>query len=370
MPLIDDRGRVFGRINLIDLVLLVFAVVLIPVGYGAYVLFRTPPPELLGVTPNPAPFKKGELRVQLRGEHLRPFLRATLGKTDAKAFLIESPQAAEMVFPELAPGTYDLTLYDASEQVGRMGNALTVAPPPGSPIQFVGRFVGPTAGAAAIAPGVKLTIQNRAVADVVDVRPPANGGDIPATLRMACDTAAGPCAVAGTPVDVGKPVALRMPGRDEALRFVVDDLRADGIWADVQVHLFGIGEVLDLMRVGDVDRFNESNEQHGGLAHGAVVRSMEAATATAGELRLNFVQGLADAPAFGGNVSGAGVLPMKTRVAIVSVPLQRVDRRWKYREEIIRPGSGIAFETPDYFVRGLITRVTLPESATRDRTDQ
>jgi hypothetical protein len=70
MPLIDDRGRVFGKINLIDLALLVFALLLVPLGYGAYLLFRTPPPQLLGVSPNPLPFAKGEQRVVLKGEHL------------------------------------------------------------------------------------------------------------------------------------------------------------------------------------------------------------------------------------------------------------------------------------------------------------
>ena len=39
--------------NLIDLALLVFALLLVPLGYGAYLLFRTPAPQLLGVTPNP-----------------------------------------------------------------------------------------------------------------------------------------------------------------------------------------------------------------------------------------------------------------------------------------------------------------------------
>ena len=46
MPIVDERGRVAGRINLIDAVAAVVIVVLVPVAYGAYLLFRTPQPKL------------------------------------------------------------------------------------------------------------------------------------------------------------------------------------------------------------------------------------------------------------------------------------------------------------------------------------
>jgi hypothetical protein len=49
MTVIDERGRVFGRINLIDAAAALFLFVLIPVAYGAYVLFRTPQPKLTSI---------------------------------------------------------------------------------------------------------------------------------------------------------------------------------------------------------------------------------------------------------------------------------------------------------------------------------
>jgi hypothetical protein len=368
MPLIDDRGRVFGKINLIDLALLVFALLLVPLGYGAYLLFRTPPPQLLGVSPNPLRFTKGEQRVVLKGEHLRPFLRATVGGKDARNFLVASPQAAEIQFDELPPGTYDVALFDPSEQIARLANALTIAPPPLPPIQLVGRFVGPGAAAAALAPGSALTVGGRPAGEIVEIKPAA-GAERPATLRASCEGGTSPCVLAGTNIEPGKPVALKAQGRDEALSFVLDEMRADGTWLDVHVRMFAIPEVLDLIKVGDVDRFNGSAVE-GGVVRGAVVRSLDAPQASDASLTLTITQGLIGSGPFGANISSSGRVPMKTRMAVLRMPLHKLEHGWTYRDEIIKTGSSMAFETEDYLVRGLIIRVAGPDAPSRERTDQ
>lgn len=368
MPLIDDRGRVFGKINLIDFALLVFALMLVPLGYGAYLLFRTPAPQLLGVTPNPLPFTKGEQRVRIKGEHLRPFLRAQIGQKDARNFLIESPTSAEIVFNELPPGTYDLALFDPSEQIASLPNALTITPQPLPPVQLVGRFAG--GAAAAFARGATLAAGGRPAAEILEIKPGA-GGEFAATLRGSCEGSTSPCVLAGTTIEAGKSISLRAPGRDDAVSFTVDEIRVDGAWLDVHVRLFGIAEVLELIRVGDVDRFKESEPK--GIKSGATVRSLEPSQVSDGTLVLTFSQGLVDSPPFGANLSASGRVPLKMRPAVLQMPLLKADRGWKYRDEIIRPGSAIAFETADYLVRGLIVRVVgpeKPETPPRDRTDQ
>ena len=156
MALIHDRGRVFGRINLIDFALLAFVVVLLPLGYGSYLLFRTPPPQIHAVTPNPVTFKRGEQRVRVTGEYLRPFMKATLGQYDARAFLVEHATSAELLFVDLPIGTYDLALFDAAREVARMPHALTVVPPPAPPVQIVGAFVGANAADAALTAGARF----------------------------------------------------------------------------------------------------------------------------------------------------------------------------------------------------------------------
>src|SRR6185295_13855340 len=55
MPMIDDRGRVLGRVNLIDAAFVLLLVAAVPVAYGAYLLFRDPTPRLTNVLPNQFP---------------------------------------------------------------------------------------------------------------------------------------------------------------------------------------------------------------------------------------------------------------------------------------------------------------------------
>jgi len=51
MALVEDRGRAFGRFNPVDVFMFALVVVMIPIAYGAYALFRTPPAKLSGIEP-------------------------------------------------------------------------------------------------------------------------------------------------------------------------------------------------------------------------------------------------------------------------------------------------------------------------------
>ena len=50
MTVIDRNGRVFGRINIVDAGILAFILVLIPVGYATFLLFRPERPSIESVT--------------------------------------------------------------------------------------------------------------------------------------------------------------------------------------------------------------------------------------------------------------------------------------------------------------------------------
>ena len=45
--LVDGEGRLFGRINLVDAVCVLFLIGLVPVAYGSLLLFRPALPSLL-----------------------------------------------------------------------------------------------------------------------------------------------------------------------------------------------------------------------------------------------------------------------------------------------------------------------------------
>ena len=107
MSIVDDRGRVGGRFNLIDGIVAAVILVLIPVAYGAYLLFRTPPPELMSI--EPARLYQGKnLRLIVNGVNLRPFMRVTFNTIQGRTFLIGSTTNAQVDLPDLAPGTYDV----------------------------------------------------------------------------------------------------------------------------------------------------------------------------------------------------------------------------------------------------------------------
>ena len=150
MPVIDERGRLFGAVNLIDAVVALVLLGLIPLAYGAFVLFKTPTPLISSIEPAQVVEKKAEA-VRILGHDFRPFMHARVGTTEAKAFLLLSPSEGEIKLPELPPGTYDVALYDEGLELVKKAGALTVvaaAPPAAGPppqevsLMVVGALVG------------------------------------------------------------------------------------------------------------------------------------------------------------------------------------------------------------------------------------
>jgi hypothetical protein len=141
MPLTDDRGRLFGRINIIDAALVAFVVVLVPIGYTASRVFRVRDPQIVSVEPLVQPVGPGR-RIRVHGRDFRPYLspfvnpsgqpfslvsRAPIGLIGTMR--IETPTVVEIDLPELTAGQYDLYLFDETQQVAHLANAFRLAPP-------------------------------------------------------------------------------------------------------------------------------------------------------------------------------------------------------------------------------------------------
>jgi hypothetical protein len=153
MRMIDDRGRLFGALNLIDALLVVFALGVVPLGYVAYRVFRVPPPQIDTIEPASQP-EGANLRLRIRGRDLRPYLRVWINKTGTPfgitlvslashevTMLVETPTAAEGVLPiNLPPASYDLYLFDGTHELARRVAAFTITPPPARSIDAVVRF--------------------------------------------------------------------------------------------------------------------------------------------------------------------------------------------------------------------------------------
>lgn len=130
MTVIDENGRIFGKVNLIDLLVASTLVGLIPLIYGAFLLFRTPEPQLHSVTPSQLILEETR-SIDITGVNLRTNLRVRVGVHNTEAVLVESQTAAEVRLPEdVLPGTYDVVLLDEEFELGRLPNALTIAAMP------------------------------------------------------------------------------------------------------------------------------------------------------------------------------------------------------------------------------------------------
>jgi hypothetical protein len=207
VTLLDDRGRVAGRFNVVDALAAIVILVLFPVAYAAYLLFRTPTPTLASVVP--ATLLEGSSqRVEIDGTNLRPFMRVTFDTIPARSFLLGSTKYAIVDLPDLKPGAYDVVLYDYAQEVARLPKALTVAPiATDVALDVVGAFTSlPDALSTSLKIGDTFPAGRNAVAEVVEVGVPMPGDlgvrigndtvhiassrrQLPATLRVKCYTA-------------------------------------------------------------------------------------------------------------------------------------------------------------------------------------
>lgn len=308
MHLIDDRGRLLGKVNLIDAIVGVVALGLVPLVYGAFLLFRVPVPKVTSITPTQV-FEHQTATLQVAGVDLRPFMRARFGLIESGGLLVLSPTVAEIKLPDLAAGTYDLVLYDEGQELVTRPGALTVVPLPPPPpppslqidVQAVGAFIGlqsgdtasiavgsrfePRTAEAAVAPG-GITARNRgrSIAEVLNARAPepdtqrvrmgANAlatvplpgqWRVPAIIRLSCGVVNGECKVGDTVVAADAIISLPLPvhpRKDETgsrgrrdVRFLIDEVRSVGarpqfpLPVDVQALGAFVGLVEDELQV-------------------------------------------------------------------------------------------------------------------------
>ena len=126
MPLIDDRGKLLGTLNVVDAAALLVVVIMLPLMYGAYLLFRPSPSRLVAI--NPVRVERGTAQIDVRGEHLRPPLRMTIGDFAVRLLLADA-ESGVFELPPLLPGTYDVILLDEGQEIDRLPGALTVFMP-------------------------------------------------------------------------------------------------------------------------------------------------------------------------------------------------------------------------------------------------
>ena len=270
--------------------------------------------------------------------------------------------------PDLEPGTYDLALFDETEEVARMAGAITVvtpASPPTIDVQFVGTFTNLNEQAArAIKAGQRVaavaggSLEVLSVAspleDVRRVRmnaltievPAAGSWRVPATVRTGCrfnfDNQS--CMIGSLVVVPGLAMAVA-----EGARFVIDEVRPDapGLPMEIAVRFVGRPEALDLLKPGDAD----SLAAGGGAARAARIVTVTGRQTVAGETLTRVLPGQQPVEV---------TMQTPDRIGIVDAVIRLVAEPGAdgpmYRGGSLKLGSLFTFDSPSYIARGSIGR--------------
>ena len=339
MSLVDDRGRVFGRYNLVDVAVAVVLVGLIPLAYGAYALFRTPLPRLTIVEPATRQFAN-EFRIVVKGEHLRPYMRVSLDDMQGRSFLFKSATSAEVVFGDVPPGTYDVVLYDNAQERSRLPQSFTLTPAALPPAQLdVAGFLSSLTPAQV--ERIKVGTRFSVMAEVLAIGKPAPdraqvvAGDkpveiaipstqrLPALLRVNCDVVSGPGGFGGCVAGkfLGPNVYLELPIETGHVPFLITEVRAPEKATDVEIKIkLTADPAFPFIKAGDIDVGYSQNEFSGGA------RVVSPPASSSGEMTLQ-------------------------------VPAYPSSTGWTYAGQPLRVGAELLFVSARYQFKGLITSV-------------
>lgn len=370
MPIVDDRGRLAGRVNVLDAIVALVIVVLIPVAYGAYLLFRSPQPKLLSIGPDKL-YQGPNLRIDVMGTNLRPFMRVSFNSVQGRTFMIANTKWAQVELPTLDPGVYDVVLYDYMQEVDRLPKALTIlplAPTPTVEMEVAGSFKQITqAMVERLKAGTKFPPSGEPLAQVLAVAAPRPSSlrlrsgevtlglalpdqlDLPATLSVKCFTQSNPdgsvhCAMAGPSQAsaVAPDSFLTLAGPAGWLTFQIDEVHLASAPSSVQarVRFVASREVIARVRGGDVDVSLKARA----AGHSATIVSIGTArAASSGEA--------GEQPPIGGG---------RVLDVVIRVPIELTPAGWIYKEQTLKAGAPFAFETAAYTLRGEVVDVELP----------
>jgi hypothetical protein len=272
----------FGRINLVDAVAVLFVCGLVPVAYASLVMFRPARPHISSV--EPAEVNKEERRianglvirqkVKVRGDNLTPMLRAFIDDVPAIGFTFESPRSADVIVGDVPMGRHDLILYDGAQEVARVPGGVAILPTPQSTVRIVGALIQmdePTARGLHV--GQRFEVGGAPAAEFLrlgDVEPDRHrlttpSGHIeaavdgswqrPVTMRMHCepDPNATVCRIGTTTLGDPSLTVMTVPGAP--LRLLVSEVVPDAEPqpAMARIRVSDQTELARLVHVGDRD---------------------------------------------------------------------------------------------------------------------
>lgn len=333
--MIDERGRLLGRFNLVDALIAGAVLVLLPMAYGTYLLFKPAQPRIDSVEPSQITAAERRIgngssltaKFKIRGSGLTPLLRARIDGNDALGLVFESPNSADVLVGPVPPGKHDLILVDGVQEVARANGAIDIQASTGSPIRLSGWLVDlDQASAAALAPGTTIPAASPSsfqVAEIGASKPArsrirfggavvdgtANGLiDREAVVIARCDTPPlyDTCSVGGQVISGAGPLTIALAA---GYRFEIADVLPTTAPTAAVMSVRFTGPAATLAQVGDQDSLLDSRH-----ARVTAIPSKDAGGAT----------------------------------VTLSVGLDDSREGWRYRGRLVKPGGPISIGTGRY----------------------
>lgn len=146
MSVIDNNGRLFGRINIVDGIILLFLFLLIPVGYATFLLFKPERPRIDSVTivdvgNEERRVSSGTIltaKLKVKGSGFNPLMRARIDSIEAVGMVYETPNSVDVIVGVVPPGKHDLVLYDGVQEVARARGAVQLQANEGPQVRAYG----------------------------------------------------------------------------------------------------------------------------------------------------------------------------------------------------------------------------------------
>ena len=334
MTFIDRNGRVFGRFNLIDAAAAAFIVLLLPLGYATFLLFRPSRPVIESVTRVDVTNEERRVsgagmviaKLKVKGSGLNPMLRAMIGSTPAMGFVFETPNAADVIVGVVPPGKHDLVLLDGVQEVARARDAVEIHATEGPSIRAYGWLTSLSPEtAAALKPGY------------------ASDPDLPASFRI---VAIGPARAAKSRLTIGtRATDLPVPGLMERAAELV--LRCD--WPSARACTVGGESLRESPPIA-------MTLQNGLRFEIEAIDSADAATPAVAILRLDRTVAGIKAGDRDANISESAAEITAVTGGTVTLKLGVHDSRegWRYRGQLAMRGAAFTFRTESYILTGTI----------------
>jgi len=350
MSVMDSRGRLLGRINVVDLAALILLLAILPLAYGASLLFQPAHARITEV--GQVDITNAERRIvaggsllsaklKIKGTGFNPMLRAYIDDSPALAFVYENPNSADVLVGPLSPGAHDLILMDGVQEIARAAGAVKIENPSSRMLRAAGWLtnldrsvadqlkVGATfpAGAPAqeiVALGPPRPARSRIRFGDTDADYPIeNRVERQAVVLLRCDpdaealrTGQEVCTVGGQSILGPPPITVLMPGPTVTIGFSIDELfpLAPPQRARIQVRIDNGAAIA----TGDRDALLDER--------------------------------------------AATVVAVQGELVTLELGLDESREGWRYRGTLVRVGSRFTWGTDRYETGGRAINVTLPEA--------